>query len=201
MLAATAATGRVRLADLRIAGHEIRRSLALPGRAGADTSVLIRRAFPAGVRGAVPIGTSCDRTRFQEAVETAGLRPGPSRWGTGCGGGVGGSAVATYGDALDRLFAPLDPREITASASSTYGGDPAVNAAGAVDGRLDTGWTSAPGDPAPTLALSWGPRRKVSGVLDAGSGQPAGLPDVVVVDGGPGTGKPQLVAPRAPTGR
>lgn len=194
VLAATADTGRVRLADLRIAEHEIRRSLALPGRAGADTSVFMaaepfRRACVVG-----PDGTSCDRTRFRDAVETAGftrtVKVGERvRWR------LGGSAVATYGDALDRLFAPLDPREITASASSTYGGDPAVNAAGAVDGRLDTGWTSAPGDPAPSLALSWGPKRRVSRIdLDAGSGQPARLPDVVVVDGGPGTGKPQLVA-------
>ena len=84
-------------------------------------------------------------------------------------------------------------------ASSTYGGDPAVTAAGVVDGRPRTGWTSAPGDPAATLQLNWGPRRLVSRVQPTlSTGQPGELPEALMVDGGPGTGKPQLVATTGP---
>ena len=77
--------------------------------------------------------------------------------GEGCSGAAGSASPPT-----DRRSTGSSRHSTTAShasATSTYGGDPAVTAAGAVDGRPDTGWTSAPGDPAPTLPLSWGPRR------------------------------------------
>lgn len=195
VLAAGSDRGRVRLMDVRIAGHDVTRSLLLPGTVSADTSVFVsseplRRACAVTDEGGT---VSCDRDRFRESTET----PGFDRTITVGESGsweLLGRAVATYGPALDRLFAPLDPALLSVTASSTYGGDPAVNAASAVDGRAETGWTSAPGDPAPTLQVSWGPRRRISGVeLTAAPGLPGRLPDLVRVDPG-GAGEPQLVA-------
>lgn len=200
VLAAESDRGRVRLMDVRIAGHDMSRSLVLPGVVSRDTSVLVsgeplRRACSvAGEEGVV----TCDRRRFRESTET----PGFERTITVDESGtweVRGRAVATYGSALDGLFAPLDPSLMSLTASSTYGGDPAVTAAGAADGRPETGWTSAPGDPAPTLQVSWGPQRRVSGIrLTREPGQPGRLPELVRVDPGRRAGKPQLVATSGP---
>ena len=103
---------------------------------------------------------------------------------------IKGRAFATHGPALDQLFAPLSDDQVKVVATSTYGGDPAVAAAGALDGRPETGWTSAPGDPAPALQLTWGPRRKVSASASSPRpASPASCRSQVVVDGGPGTGR------------
>lgn len=191
--------GRVRLMDARIAGHDVTRSLLLPGTVSADTSVFVsseplRRACAVTDDGG---SVTCDRGRFRESSET----PGFDRTITVDESGsweLLGRAVATYGPALDSLFAPLDPALLSVTASSTYGGDPAVNAASTVDGRPETGWTSAPGDPAPTLQVSWGPRRRVSRIeLTAAPGLPGRLPELVRVDPG-GAGEPQLVATTGP---
>lgn len=202
VLATASETGRVRLVDVRVAEHDVTRSLVLPGAVASNTSVHVsgeplRRACAVTGAGAGQQVT-CDRDRFHESPET----PGFDRTITVGESGswhLQGRAVATYGQSLDRLFAPFDPNLISVTASSTYGGDPAVNASAAVDGRSETGWTSAPGDPAPTLQLSWGPRRRISGIkLTATPGQPGRLPDLLRVDAGPGTGAPQLVATTGP---
>ena len=188
--------GQVRLSDVRIAGHDISRSLVVPGRVLSDTSVLLTSEAP---RRACVVGeddrvVGCELAWQRETSET----PGFDRTitvGTSGEWTLKGRAFATHGPALDQLVAPLAEDQVRVVATSTYGGDPAVAAAGAVDGRPETGWTSAPGDPAAALQLTWGPRRKVSSVrLSTSPGQPGELPEVVVVDGGPGTGEPQLVA-------
>ncbi|WP_322921828.1 alpha-(1-_3)-arabinofuranosyltransferase domain-containing protein [Nocardioides renjunii] len=196
VLDAGADRGRVRLMDVRIAGHDVTRSLLLPGTVSADTSVFVsseplRRACAVTDEGGA---VACDRSRFRESSETPGFDRTITVGESGSWSLLG-RAVATYGSALDRLFAPLDPSLLDVTSSSTYGGDPAVNAAAAVDGRPETGWASAPGDPAPALQVSWGPRRRVSAItLTAAQGLPGGLPDLVTVDPGRRAGEPQLVA-------
>lgn len=201
VLGAGEAGGQVRLSDVRIAGHDISRSLVVPGPVLPDTSVLLsseppRRACVVGADGGV---VGCELAWQRETSET----PGFDRTITvGASGDwtLKGRAFATHGPALDQLFAPLADDQVRVVATSTYGGDPAVTAAGALDGDPETGWTSAPGDPAAALQLTWGPRRTISRVqLLAPPGQPGELPETVVVDGGPGTGDPQLVATRGET--
>ncbi|WP_308645392.1 alpha-(1-_3)-arabinofuranosyltransferase family protein [Nocardioides cavernae] len=193
-------TGQVRLSDVRIAGHDITRSLVLPGRVAADTSVLLSSEAP---RRACVVGTDDEVVgcRLAWQVETSET-PGFDRTVTVTEDGewrLSGRAFATHGPAVDRLFAPLSDDLVTVAATSTYGGDPAVTAAAALDGRRGTGWTSAPGDPGAALQLVWGPRRKITSVRAIGSPDlPGDLPDYVVVDGGPGTGDPQLVATSGP---
>lgn len=191
--------GQVRLSDVRMSGHDLGRSLVAPGRVSADTSVFLaaetpRRACLVDAEDSV----ECELSWQRETSEAPGfdrtITVGESgEWS------LKGRAFATHGPALDQLFAPLSDDQVRVVATSTYGGDPAVAAAGALDGRPGTGWTSAPGDPAPALQLTWGPRRKVTRVHALASpGQPGELPDQVVVDGGPGTGRPQLVATSGP---
>lgn len=192
--------GQVRLSDVRIAGHDITRSLVLPGRVAAGTSVLLtseapRRACVVGVDDAV---VGCQLAWQVETSEAPGFDRTISvteqgEWR------LSGRAFATHGPAVDGLFAPLSDELVTLAATSTYGGDPAVTAAGALDGRRGTGWTSAPGDPGAALQLVWGPRRTITSVRATGSPDlPGDLPEYVVVDGGPGTGDPQLVATSGP---
>jgi arabinofuranan 3-O-arabinosyltransferase len=189
-------SGQVRLSDVRISGHDINRALVLPGVVSSQTAVLTsseppRRACSvAGDDGSV----TCDRSRQRETSETPGFDRDITVGEAGTWH-IAGRAIATNGPALDRLFSPLAHRLVHVLATSAYGGDPAVTAANAVDGSPETGWTSAPGDPAPALQLTWGPRRTISKVLvTKATGQPGQLPAVLKVDGGPGTGTPQLVA-------
>ena len=192
-------TGRVRLSDVRIAGHDITRSLVLPGVVAADTAVFLssepprRACVVAGDDGSV----TC-RPRQVETSETPGFDRDidVSEAGTWR---LDGRAVATSGPDVDRLFSPLGEDKVRVVATSTYAKDPAVTAAGAVDGLIETGWTSAPGDLRPALQLTWGPRRVVSKVqATATAGHPGQLPEMLLVDGGPGTGRPQRVATSGP---
>lgn len=192
--------GQVRLSDVRVAGIDVTRSLVVPGRVSADTSVFLAAETPQrACFVTVEDFVDCELAWQRETSET----PGFDRTITAGASGdwtIKGRAFATHGPALDQLFAPLAKDQVRVVATSTYGGDPAVNAAGALDGDLETGWTSAPGDPAAALQLTWGPRRKVSRLqLLTSPGQPGELPETVVVDGGPGTGDPQLVATRGET--
>ncbi len=192
--------GQVRLSDVRIADHDVARSLVLPGGVSAATSVYLTSEAPqrACAIAADDRYVGCELTRQVETSETSGFDrtitvEESGEWR------LMGRVVATHGPAVERLFAPLSDELVGVTASTTYAGDPAVTASGAVDGRPETGWTSAPGDAAPALQLTWGPRRKVTGVVATSSpGQPGELPDALVVDGGPGTGEPQLVATSGP---
>lgn len=200
VLEAGSDTGKVRLSDVRIAGHDVTRSLVLPGIVSPGTAVFVSSEAPrraCAVSGDDGLVT-CDANRQRETSETPGFDRDISVSEAGTWH-LDGRAVATNGLDLERLFAPLEDDRVSAFASSTFGGDPAVTAAGAVDGRPETGWTSARGDPAATLQLNWGPRRKVSKVeATVSADHPGQLPGALLVDGGPGTGKPQLVATTGP---
>jgi arabinofuranan 3-O-arabinosyltransferase len=199
VLAAVGDRRQVRLSDVRIAGHDVERRLALPGEVSESGSVLLsaeapRRACQVTARRRV----SCDLARQRETSET----PGFARELTFAEAGewrFSGAAVATHGPALEQLYAPLARAQVLVEATSTYAGDPAVGPALALDNNVATGWTSAPGDPAPALQLSWGPERRVSSVrVLTRPRQPGRPPPGLWVDAGPGTGPPQLVATTGP---
>ncbi|ROR91415.1 alpha-(1-_3)-arabinofuranosyltransferase domain-containing protein [Nocardioides aurantiacus] len=188
---------QVRLADVSLEGREVRRSLRLPGRVTAGTAVHLSAEEPRRACVTLERGLSCEQRRQLVTPETTGFDrtlqvTEPGTWE------VGGSVVATNGPALERLFAPLDPRRVSVTATSTYAGDPAVVPANALDGRRGTGWLASPLDPAPALALTWQrPRtiRSVEALLEPG--QPGRLPEALLVD--PLNGEePQLVATSGP---
>jgi arabinofuranan 3-O-arabinosyltransferase len=196
VLGAAVDRGQVRLSDVRIAGHDVTRSLVVPGPVSSDTSIFLASEAP---RRACAVAeddrvVGCELEWQRETSETTGF----DRTITVEESGewiIRGHALATHGPTLGGLFAPLSDDQVSVIATSTYGGDPAVSATGALDGRAETGWTSAPGDPAAALQLTWGPRRTVSRIDVSGSSDhPGELPEFVVVEGGPRTGEPQLVA-------
>jgi arabinofuranan 3-O-arabinosyltransferase len=189
------ASGGVRLADVRLPGIDVTRSLVLPGEVSAETAVFSSAEVPRRACGTLTDGSAvCRPDRQLETSESAGFdrtmevaEPGTWR--------VAATAIATNGPELDRLVAPLSPDLVSITATSTLGGDPALAAAGVLDGRATTGWTSAPGDEAAALELSWGSDRTVTRIeIDRARDHPGELPDAFVVDGGPGTGEPQLVS-------
>ncbi len=98
----------MRLSDVRIAGHDISRSLVVPGRVLADTSVLLTSDVP---RRACVVGeddrvVGCELAWQRETSETPGfdrtVTVGESGEWT-----IRGRAFATHGPALDQLVAPL----------------------------------------------------------------------------------------------
>ncbi|PZF84317.1 alpha-(1-_3)-arabinofuranosyltransferase domain-containing protein [Jiangella anatolica] len=68
------------------------------------------------------------------------------------------------GRSLEALLAPEDPDAIVATAGSRAVSDPLGRPQAAVDRDPGTGWVAAPGDEAPALTLTWGPRRTVEGL-------------------------------------
>lgn len=188
---------QVRLSDVRLEDHDVRRTLRVPGQVGPRTSVHLSAEEPR--RACVPLarGLSCEQRRQLVTLETTGFDRTLRVTGAGTWD-VAGRVVATDGPALERLFAPLDPRQVSVTATSTYAGDPAVVPARAFDARRDTGWHASPLDPAPALALTWKrPRtiRSVQALLEPG--QPGRLPDALLVDPLNGD-EPQLVATSGP---
>ena len=192
--------GPVRLADIRIAGHEISRSLRLPGELEESSAMFASSRAPGRscIVDRVRVRVECEVANFRDTTESAGFE----RTVTVAESGqwrFSGLAVATHGPVLDRLFAPLDEAKVKLAASSTFGGDPAVNASAAMDGDLTTSWLATPADREPVLALDWGPQRTVSSIrATLIDGAPGELPKALRVSGGPGTGRPQRVLTSGP---
>ena len=97
----------------------------------ARTRTVVRAVAPAGDTGDDPASSAPCRSSE------------PGAWQ------VAGRAVATNGGDLERLFAPLDPRRVAVSATSTYAGDPAVVGARAYDGRRGHRLVRLAGGPGP----------------------------------------------------
>lgn len=81
------------------------------------------------------------------------------RWGGAAEAELHGTASAAPGDALDRLLrgaAPQpEPGAVTATATSTFGDQPALAPSAAVDGDPATAWISAAQATAPAITLQW----------------------------------------------
>ena len=193
-------TGQVRLADVRIAGHDITRSLVLPGTGVlGDRGARLERAPTTSLFGR-------GRRRIRH------VRPPPAR-------DVRDERVRTrHQRERDRHLAHRracrrHPRPRAGRALRAAGGRPGAGRRhlhvrrGPCGHRGRSRGRAAPRPagplpretPTPSLQLTWGPRRVVSKVeVSATTGHPGQLPLSLVVDGGPGTGGPQVVATTGP---
>jgi arabinofuranan 3-O-arabinosyltransferase len=197
VVGAVGATKQVRLNDLRLQGHPIRRSLRLPGQVSADTFVYMHSDTPRRACRLPQARVSCDLASQTQTPETPGFQrifsvSESGEWH------LRGRAIATDGPHLELLLDPLSDRLVKLRASTTFAGDPAVVAANAFDGRPDTSWLAATTDPAPAVELSWRQPRTITKIVAALTpGLPGSLPKKIVVD--PlGDGPTQVVKTRGP---
>ena len=190
---------QVRLADVSWEGTRIRRALQLPGRVDAGTTVHLGAEQPRRACITTSRGVSCDQRRQFDTPETPGFDRVLSvvesaNWD------VHGKVVATSGQSLEGLFASLDPRRVRILASSTYGSDPAVLPAHAIDGMAETSWFASPLDPDPSLVLQWKGEREITSIAASlQPGHPGALPKTIAVQPVGGAGKSQLVATEGPS--
>lgn len=177
----------VSLEEITIAGIEVSRALQVPGTAYADTTMSFRSTVQRPACVPFYAGLNC-------SVEYQRLSVDSSRWsrrvdveesGTWS---VSGTAVATGGDAVGALFAPLDPRRVRVSATSWFGGDAATVPQNAFDAQPATTWVSAAADRRPVLDLRWQEPRRVTRILPRlAPGAPGRLPDRIRVESDEGT--------------
>ncbi len=163
--ASGAAGRRLSLADVRLPGVEVRRSLVLPRLPDRwpSPSAVVLRAQPDARTGCVLLGSEarCVPGRDRAGEEVLGLRRVVTL-----------PRSATYrprvsvrprpGRALTNLLQRGQPARATASSVAVR--DARASALAAIDGDRGTTWTAAPGDLRPTLRLSWLGRRLVSGL-------------------------------------
>lgn len=187
VLDAEATVRPVTLEEITIGGIEAQRSLVVPGIARAGTTVSLRSPVQRPSCMGFYAGLSC-RASYQrpsaEGVEWArDIQVGESgSWS------LSGSVVATGGDPTAALLAPLSPAQVSLTASSWYGGDPATVPQNAFDGEPATTWVAAPDDERPVLELRWDRPRRITRVLPRLlAGSPGRLPDRVVVESDDGT--------------
>jgi arabinofuranan 3-O-arabinosyltransferase len=97
------------------------------------------------------------------------------------------TATPRPGGALDRLITRSAEPSVQVTASSQAVAAPLAGPQTTVDGRMGTGWVADPGDPDPTLQLSWKSARTVDSLrLQLDPGLAATMPTQVVVGSGRG---------------
>ena len=155
-------TGVVALREVTVPGVDAAQQAVLPGAAapGTDSTSGADR----GRRACTGANETlrCDPELARAGDESTGLRrvfrtTGPGTWA------LSGTAVARAGSATSELLDPPDGGA-TVRASSVLADDPLVAPAFAHDGDPTTWWSSAVGDPAPSLTVRWDEERPVSGV-------------------------------------
>ena len=175
------------LNEISIEGVDIDRRLEPTGLATRDSTVLLRgnvqRPACVGFFG----GLNCSagnqllttdatgwRARFESDSDTSFL--------------VSGTAVAAGGEDIARLLAPIDPKKASATATSWFGGDPAVVPQNAVDGESSTTWVTAPDDEEPVIDIAWQRPRTITRILPVlAPGTPGTLPSAIEVETDEGT--------------
>lgn len=194
VVAMSATTGPVALAALAIPGLLPSRTFVVPGDSTPD---LISFSVLAGERDAclsVSNAPACEPTWAQPAEEDDALDRTMMI-----------SSPATYRADVTVRFRPgaalnnlLDARRpIQAIASSVDSTDPRERPGAAVDGRLDSGWVAKAGDPLPSVQLTLGSARVLSGLqLLPMANAPVAAPTRVLIS----VGRFSLVAPVGPDG-
>jgi arabinofuranan 3-O-arabinosyltransferase len=153
------ATATAAIREISVPGLEVARTLVVPD-VGADahTAFLFTSDAPRRACVETAVGPRCDPFSARPGAEQGRLRRTFTVHDAGSWQ-VRGSVVALPSIATARLLLPLEGG-VSATASDVLGNDPSVSGAFAVDGQSDTPWLVNPGDPAPSLDLSWGrPRR------------------------------------------
>ena len=156
-------TGVVALREVTVPGVDATQEAVLPGPGVAAGTDIHFRADP-GRRACTGHNETlrCEPALARVGDESTGLRrvfrtTDPGTWQ------LSGTVVATADPATLEL---LDPPTggATVRASSVLADDPLVAPAFAHDGDPTTWWSSAIGDPAPSLTVSWDEERTVSGL-------------------------------------
>lgn len=179
--------GEVGVAEFRLPDVEVSRAVVAPfdqpsasQQQGPPAGMAFHRLEP--TRGAcivVDFSTRCDPNLPRRGDEPTSLvrsftTPGPASYF------LHGTVLPRPGGPVSELLEPL--AGITASASSTRGGDAAVAPQRAVDGNPLTSWVAGAFDAEPTLHLSWPDERAVSAVrLDSAQHPVMTRPTSVVV--------------------
>lgn len=157
-------TGQVGIVEIDLPDLETGRLVAAAakpeGRTTPPAGISLHRHEP--VRNAcivVNFSIRCDPNLVREGDEAALLArsfttPASTQYR------ISGTAYPRLGGSVNELFQPL--AGITATASSTLGGDPAVAAQWAVDGNPATSWVAGSFDGAPTLELAWAEDRDIA---------------------------------------
>lgn len=176
-----APSGVVALREVSVPGLDAAREAVLPGPGVAPGTDLHFRADPGrrACTGSAAI-LRCDVELARAGEESTGLRrvfatTEPGTWD------VSGTVIAAPTPATLELLDP--PGEAArVRASSVLGNDPLVAPAFAHDGDPATWWSSAPGDPAPSLTVTWDEERTVSGIRVRLAPASTRAPRTVVVD-------------------
>ena len=176
------APGVVALREVTVPGLDAQQEAELPGTGVAPTTDVHFRA-DSGRRACTGAGASlrCDPELSTVGDESTGLRR-VFRTSTTGTWSLTGTVVATPSPSTLELLDPLgDAARVRAS--STLGNDPLVAPAFAHDGDPATWWSSAVGDAAPSLTVSWGPERLLTGIR-VELAQTSRVPKTAVVDAG-----------------
>jgi arabinofuranan 3-O-arabinosyltransferase len=177
----------VKLQEISIGGVSVGRSLAVPGSAYAGTTMSFRSTVQRPACIAFYAGLACNAEYQRLSVDSSVWSRDVDVAESGSWL-VSGSAVATGGDAVASLFAPLDPRRVRVFASSWFGGDPDAVPQNAFDGQPSTTWVSAATDRRPVLDLRWKQPRRITRIYPRlAPGAPGRTPDRLVVQSDAGT--------------
>lgn len=154
-----AAVTQIGVAGIDLQGAQPRRTESVAATADAGTTMSFRTF--SGRSECVAAGrVVCEPLMASGAEESAGLArrvevTEPGRWT------AGGTVRITSAELANSLLRPPG-RGVVVQAGSTYNDQPLAVPMRAMDGEVSTGWTSANGDKAPWLDLSWGTDRRIS---------------------------------------
>ena len=172
----------VTLEEVSIAGLAVTKRLVVPGTAYGGTTMAFRSTLQRPACVAFYAGLNCraDYQRLSGDSSSWARQVEVEESGTWR---VSGSVVATGGDAVGALFAPLDPEQVRVAASSWFGGDAATVPQNAFDAQPSTTWVSAAADRQPVLDLRWAEPRLITRIRPGlVPGTPGRLPDRIRVE-------------------
>ncbi len=177
----------VTLNEINIEGVAVARTLVPPGHVADGSSV----ALEGGIQRPACIGffggLNCGADYQQLTTDSQGWRR-ELTVDEDTAFLVSGTVVAAGGQDVADLMGPLDPRKVRVTATSWFGGDPAVIPQNAVDGKATTTWVAAETDTEPVLDLRWQAPRRITRVLPMLSpGTPAALPSRLRIESDEGT--------------
>jgi arabinofuranan 3-O-arabinosyltransferase len=152
----------VAIAEVELPGTAPGRTLDVPRPIGPDSTVLLTAEAPRRACVDVGYGPHCETSEIRTSEED-GLdrRLHVAEAGTWT---LSGTVVAKPTAAAAALLGPLDGTA-GVSSDSAFGGDPAVSAAFAFDGRSDTPWLVDPDETRATMTLTWKGDRTVRRIV------------------------------------
>lgn len=182
-MGAGSTSGVVALREVTVPGLDATQEAKVPG-AGVHPATDLRFRADPGRRACTKVAgrVRCDAELATAGDESTGLRRVFTTAEVGTWS-LAGTVVATASPATLALLDPLG-ESATVRASSTLANDPLVAPAFAHDADPSTWWSSALGDRSPSITMSWGAPRLVSGVRVQLAPTMTRVPRTAVVAGG-----------------